>query len=65
MQHETSRGSIVYRLISDNGKMLLDIQWHSAAPVIGKLKQCANGAVAQEKVAVGTAGAEWLAYEDL
>jgi hypothetical protein len=51
--------------LSDNGKVLLDIQWHSAAPVIEKLKRCAKGAVAQEKVAVGTAGAEWLAYEDL
>ena len=28
--------------LSDNGKMLLDIQWHSAAPVIQKLKQCAK-----------------------
>ena len=28
--------------LSDNGKMLLDIQWHSAAPVIEKLKQCAK-----------------------
>jgi hypothetical protein len=26
--------------LSDNGKMLLDIEWHSAAPVIEKLKQC-------------------------
>lgn len=28
--------------LSDNGKVLLDIQWHSAAPVIEKLKQCAR-----------------------
>jgi hypothetical protein len=28
--------------LSDNGKMLLDIQWHSAAAVIEKLKQCAK-----------------------
>jgi hypothetical protein len=28
--------------LSDNGKMLLDLQWHSAAPVIEKLKQCAR-----------------------
>lgn len=28
--------------LSDNGKMLLDIEWHSAAPVIEKLKQCAK-----------------------
>jgi len=28
--------------LSDNGKMLLDIEWHSAAPVIKKLKQCAK-----------------------
>ncbi|MCH7335511.1 hypothetical protein [Acinetobacter sp. NIPH 2699] len=28
--------------LSDHGKMLLDIQWHSAAPVIEKLKQCAK-----------------------
>ncbi len=26
--------------LSDNGKILLDIEWHSAAPVIEKLKQC-------------------------
>jgi hypothetical protein len=28
--------------LSDGGKMLLDIQWHGAAPVIEKLKQCAK-----------------------
>jgi hypothetical protein len=28
--------------LSDNGKMLLDIQWTDAAPVIEKLKQCAK-----------------------
>jgi hypothetical protein len=28
--------------LSDNGKMLLDIQWHSATPVIEKLKKCAK-----------------------
>lgn len=28
--------------VSDNGNLLLDIQWHSAAPVIEKLKQCAK-----------------------
>lgn len=28
--------------LSDNGKMLLDIEWHSAAPVIEKLKECAK-----------------------
>lgn len=28
--------------LSDDGKVLLDIQWHSAAPVIEKLKQCAK-----------------------
>ncbi len=28
--------------LSDNGKILMDIQWHSAAPVIEKLKQCAK-----------------------
>jgi hypothetical protein len=26
--------------LSDNGEMLLDIEWHSAAPVIEKLRQC-------------------------
>ena len=26
--------------LSDNGEMLMDIEWHSAAPVIEKLKQC-------------------------
>lgn len=28
--------------VSDSGNLLLDIQWHSAAPVIEKLKQCAK-----------------------
>lgn len=28
--------------LSNNGKILMDIQWHSAAPVIEKLKQCAK-----------------------
>lgn len=28
--------------LSDNGKTLLDIEWHSAAPVIEKLKKCAK-----------------------
>lgn len=28
--------------LSDDGKMLLDIEWDSAAPVIEKLKQCAK-----------------------
>jgi hypothetical protein len=28
--------------LSDGGKILLDIQWHNAAPVIQKLKQCAQ-----------------------
>lgn len=28
--------------LSDNGKMLLDIEWHNAAPIIKKLKQCAK-----------------------
>jgi hypothetical protein len=28
--------------LSDDEKVLLDIQWHSAAPVIEKLKQCAK-----------------------
>ncbi|MBA3595348.1 MAG: hypothetical protein H0W47_16395 [Polaromonas sp.] len=28
--------------LSDNGKMLLDIEWHSAAPIVTKLKQCAK-----------------------
>jgi hypothetical protein len=28
--------------LSDGGKMLLDIQWHGAAPVIEKLRQCAK-----------------------
>lgn len=28
--------------LSDNGKMLLDIEWHSAAPVIEQLRQCAK-----------------------
>lgn len=26
--------------LSDNGKVLMDIEWHSAAPIIEKLKQC-------------------------
>ncbi|MGV3726290.1 hypothetical protein [Hydrogenophaga sp.] len=26
--------------LSDNGEVLLDVEWHSAAPVIAKLKQC-------------------------
>lgn len=28
--------------LSDNGKMLMDIEWHSAASVIEKLRQCAK-----------------------
>jgi len=28
--------------LSDNEKMLLDIEWHSATPIIDKLKQCAG-----------------------
>ena len=28
--------------LSDSGKVLLDIQWQNAEPVIEKLKQCAN-----------------------
>lgn len=28
--------------LSDNGQVLMDIQWHSAAPVIEKLKRCAQ-----------------------
>ena len=28
--------------LSDSGKVLLDIQWHSAAPVIEELRQCAQ-----------------------
>ncbi len=28
--------------LSDGGKVLLDLQWHNAAPVIEKLKQCAK-----------------------
>lgn len=28
--------------LTDNGKPLLDIEWHSAAPIINKLRQCAK-----------------------
>ena len=28
--------------LTDNGKTLLDIEWHSAAPIINKLRQCAK-----------------------
>ena len=28
--------------VSDGGKMLLDIEWHSAAPIIEQLKKCAK-----------------------